>query len=223
MNQSREAHLAERSLHTPEGHAQQKQPSPAARGARGEAALDRRDGAQEHLRGGVAVAHSDPAHPVLPGPVSVVVAHQLVDHPAGDTRVLQPSGVGVTQDVSELVARERRPTGVVFVQVVPEAKRRQLKPWLDAYEAAQREKAQAEATRRRGTTARRRRGSGQAERTAGWCDTSWSMTPHCFQFADGEPRGGHIRATSGPRTAGSQWTTAVTSGPLPASSPATFG
>ena len=37
-------------------------------------------------------------------------------------------------------------TGVVvvlFVQVLPEAKRRQIKRWLDAYEAAQREKARA--------------------------------------------------------------------------------
>ena len=37
-------------------------------------------------------------------------------------------------------------TGVVvalFVQIWPEAKRRQLKQWLDAYEAAQREKARA--------------------------------------------------------------------------------
>jgi hypothetical protein len=32
---------------------------------------------------------------------------------------------------------------VVFVQIWPEAKRRQLKRWLDAYEAALREKAQA--------------------------------------------------------------------------------
>jgi hypothetical protein len=37
-------------------------------------------------------------------------------------------------------------TGVVvavFVQVVPEVKRRQIKRWLDAYEATQREKARA--------------------------------------------------------------------------------
>jgi hypothetical protein len=32
---------------------------------------------------------------------------------------------------------------VVFVQIWPEAKRRQLKRWLDAYEAAQREQARA--------------------------------------------------------------------------------
>ena len=32
---------------------------------------------------------------------------------------------------------------VFYVQIWPEAKRRQLKRWLDAYEAAQREKAQA--------------------------------------------------------------------------------
>ena len=37
-------------------------------------------------------------------------------------------------------------TGVVvvfFVQIWPEAKRRQLKRWLDAYEAARREQARA--------------------------------------------------------------------------------
>ena len=32
---------------------------------------------------------------------------------------------------------------VVFVEIWPEAKRRQLKRWLDAYEAAQRERARA--------------------------------------------------------------------------------
>ena len=37
---------------------------------------------------------------------------------------------------------------VVFVQIYPEAKRRQFKQVLDAYEAAQREKAEPEATRR---------------------------------------------------------------------------
>ena len=53
-------------------------------------------------------------------------------------------------------------TGVVvvfFVQIWPEAKRRQLKRWLDAYEAARREKAGPEATGAAGTTGRRRRGS----------------------------------------------------------------
>jgi hypothetical protein len=74
-------------------------------------------------------------------------------------------------------------------------------------------RAEPEAARRRGTTERRRRGSGQAERPAGWCDTSWSMTSHWFRFATGDPRGGHIEATSGPRTAGSQRTPAVTIGP----------
>ena len=37
-------------------------------------------------------------------------------------------------------------TGIVvglFIQIWPEAKRRQLKQWLDAYEAARREKARA--------------------------------------------------------------------------------
>jgi hypothetical protein len=32
---------------------------------------------------------------------------------------------------------------VVFVQIVPEAKRRQIRPWLDAYEATLRDKARA--------------------------------------------------------------------------------
>jgi hypothetical protein len=32
---------------------------------------------------------------------------------------------------------------VVFIQVIPEVKRRQIKQWLDAYEAALREKARA--------------------------------------------------------------------------------
>ena len=61
-------------------------------------------------------------------------------------------------------------TGVVvvfFVQIWPEAKRRQLKWSLDAYEAVLPEKAELEATRRGGTTERRRRRSGQAERSAG--------------------------------------------------------
>jgi hypothetical protein len=40
-----------------------------------------------------------------------------------------------------------------FVQIWPEAKRRQLKRWLDAYEAARREKVRA--------------GSGQASRDDG--------------------------------------------------------
>jgi hypothetical protein len=73
-------------------------------------------------------------------------------------------------------------TGVVvvfFVQIWPEAKRRQLKRSLDAYEAALREKARAGGDQASGTTEHRRRGSGQAERSAGWCDTSWSMTSHC--------------------------------------------
>jgi hypothetical protein len=64
-------------------------------------------------------------------------------------------------------------TGVVvafFVQIWPEAKRRQLKRSLDAYEAALRDKARAGATRRRGTTERRRRGSGQAERPEGYLE-----------------------------------------------------
>jgi len=94
-------------------------------------------------------------------------------------------------------------TGVVvvfFVQIWPEAKRRELKRWLDAYEAALREKARAGGDQTSGTTERRRRRSGQAERPAGWCDTPWPMISHGVPFAAGELRGGHIRATSGLRT-----------------------
>jgi GNAT superfamily N-acetyltransferase len=57
-------------------------------------------------------------------------------------------------------------TGVVvvlFLQVLPEAKRRGYKQLLDAYEATLSEKARAKATGRRGTTDRRCRGSGQGE------------------------------------------------------------
>ena len=57
-------------------------------------------------------------------------------------------------------------TGVVvvfFVQIWPEAKRRQLKRWLDAYEAALREKARAGGDQSSGDDGGRRRGSGQAE------------------------------------------------------------
>jgi hypothetical protein len=49
--------------------------------------------------GCVAITHPDPAYPVLPGPVSVVVAHQLIDHSAGKARVLQPGGKGMAQVV----------------------------------------------------------------------------------------------------------------------------
>jgi hypothetical protein len=38
---------------------------------------------------------------------------------------------------------------VVFLQIIPEAKRRGYKAWLDAYEAALREKREPEATKRR--------------------------------------------------------------------------
>jgi putative copper export protein len=54
-------------------------------------------------------------------------------------------------------------TGVVvalFVQVLPEVKRRQFKATLEDYEAA-RERPEPEATRRRAMTKRRRRSSGQ--------------------------------------------------------------
>ena len=55
--------------------------------------------------------------------------------------------------------------------------RRQLARWLDAYEAALRGLPEPEATRRRGTTERRRRGSDQAERPPGCCDTARSSRP----------------------------------------------
>ena len=54
-------------------------------------------------------------------------------------------------------------TGVVVVfcvQIWPEAKRRQLKLWLDAYEAALRDKARTGGDQGWGTTERRRRDSG---------------------------------------------------------------
>jgi hypothetical protein len=103
---------------------------------------------------------------------------------------------------------------VVLVQVWPEAKRRQLKRWLDAYEAARPGRALAGATRRRETTKRRGRGSG--------C-TAGGVLRHALvdesplrSVAAGQPRGDHIRATNS-RIA------ADNSGPIPGSSPATFG
>jgi hypothetical protein len=59
-------------------------------------------------------------------------------------------------------------TGVVvvfLVQIWPEAKRRQLKRPLDAYEAVLRERPKLEATRRRETKQRRRRGPGHQAST----------------------------------------------------------
>jgi hypothetical protein len=53
-----------------------------------------------------------------------------------------------------------------------------------------------EAARRRGTTECRRRGSGQAERPAGWCDMSWSMTPTAFSSPLENRVGGDIGATN---------------------------
>jgi hypothetical protein len=53
---------------------------------------------------------------------------------------------------------------VVFVQVFPEAKRRQFKQALDAYEAALRDQARAGSDQASGTTERRRRGSGGLQR-----------------------------------------------------------
>jgi hypothetical protein len=50
---------------------------------------------------------------------------------------------------------------VVFVQLFPEARRRQLMRALDGYAAALRDRPEPEATRRRGTTKRRRRGGGR--------------------------------------------------------------
>ena len=116
-------------------------------------------------------------------------------------------------------------TGVVvvfFVQIWPDAKRRQLKRSLDAYEAVLREKARAGGDQASGTTEGRWRGSGQAERPAGSCGTPWSMTSHCVPFAAGD----RVGATSEPHPAceqsersGQQRSLAI---PLPASSPATF-
>jgi hypothetical protein len=51
---------------------------------------------------------------------------------------------------------------VVFVQIIPEIKRRHFKQALDAYEAARRDKARAESDQASGTK-RQRRGSGQAD------------------------------------------------------------
>jgi hypothetical protein len=56
---------------------------------------------------------------------------------------------------------------VVFVQIWPEAKRRQLQRSLDAYEAARREQAQAGGDQAAGTTEPRRRGSGRQNSVRG--------------------------------------------------------
>jgi 5-formyltetrahydrofolate cyclo-ligase len=93
----------------------------------GEAALDRRDGAHEHLRGRVSIAHPDPAHPVLPGPVRVVVAHQFVDHPAGDARVLQPCCKGVAQGKVLYMAVPRLADELPFYLLDPE--HLSISPW----------------------------------------------------------------------------------------------
>jgi hypothetical protein len=61
-------------------------------------------------------------------------------------------------------------TGVVvvlFVQVVPEVKRRQIKRMLDAYEATLREQVRAGGDQASGDDERRGRGSGQAEQPPG--------------------------------------------------------
>jgi hypothetical protein len=50
---------------------------------------------------------------------------------------------------------------VVFVQVVPEVKRRQIKRWLEAYEAEQREKARAGSDQASGDDGAPRASSGQ--------------------------------------------------------------
>ena len=63
---------------------------------------------------------------------------------------------------------------VVFVQVFPEAKRRQLKGALDAHEAAQRGQARPAATRRQGTTKRRRRGSGEVNNLRDVATPQWT-------------------------------------------------
>src|SRR5262249_43012412 len=82
-------------------------------------------------------------------------------------------------------------TGVVvvfFVQTWPEAKRRQLKRSLDAYEAALREKARAGGDQASGTTERRRRGSGQAERPAGGTSPPGGLDRRASRCHLGRPR-----------------------------------
>jgi hypothetical protein len=56
-------------------------------------------------------------------------------------------------------------------------------------------RTEPEATRVGGRRNADGRGSGQAERPAGWCDTSWSMSPHRFSSPLGNAWG-HIRATN---------------------------
>ena len=85
---------------------------------------------------------------------------------------------------------------VVFVQIWPEAKRRQLKRRSMPTRQRCASRPEPEAARRRGTTERRGQGRGQAEPPAGWCDTSWSMTPHGFSPPLENRVGGHIRATN---------------------------
>jgi hypothetical protein len=66
-----------------------------------------------------------------------------------------------------------------------------------------------EAARRRGTTECRRRGSGQAERPAGWCDMSWSMTPTAFSSPLENRVGGRHRGHEQPDRTGQQRLPAV--------------
>lgn len=64
---------------------------------------------------------------------------------------------------------------VVFVQLYPETKRRHFKQALDAYEAAQREKAQAGSNQASGDDQAPTARSGQADPPAGCCDTSGAV------------------------------------------------
>ena len=71
-------------------------------------------------------------------------------------------------------------TGVVvavFVQVVPEAKRRQIKRTLDAYEATLQEQAQAGSDQASGDYQAPTAGSGQGEQPPAGCDTARSSRP----------------------------------------------
>ena len=87
----------------------------------GQAGLDDRDHAGLHLWGRVPVGH--PHRAVTLAASTALVAHQLVDHPAGDACVLQPGREGVAQvvrsskvEVGEASGRDRR---LVDPAVVP--------------------------------------------------------------------------------------------------------
>lgn len=57
---------------------------------------------------------------------------------------------------------------VVFAQVIPEVKRRQITAFLDAYDAAQRDEVRTGSDQASGTTKRRRPVGGRADQRAGW-------------------------------------------------------